>query len=65
MEFEDENGSTWWRGLVTQYDPTGDQYAAFFPSDNTTIYFKAEDGDNRILYIITTIIILKRNQIPA
>ena len=42
MEFEDENGSTWYRGLVTQY-------AAFFPSDNTTVYFKADDEDYHIV----------------
>ena len=35
MEFENENG-TWWAGMVTQYNPTNDQYAAFFPSDHTS-----------------------------
>ena len=31
MEFENENGTanTWWAGMVTQYNPTNDQYAAF------------------------------------
>ena len=38
MEFENENGTanTWWAGMVTQYNPTNDQYAAFFPSDHTS-----------------------------
>ena len=35
MEFENENG-TWSAGMVTQYNPTNDQYAAFFPSDHTS-----------------------------
>ena len=38
MEFENEKGTanTWWAGMVTQYNPTNDQYAAFFPSDHTS-----------------------------
>ena len=51
MEFENENGTanTWWAGMVTQYNPTNDQYAAFFPSDHTTVYFKVDDEDYRIV----------------
>jgi len=51
MEFEDDSGNatTWWTGIVTQYDPTKDQYAAFFPSDNATVWFQAEDEDYRVI----------------
>jgi len=51
MEFEDDSGNatTWWTGIVTQYDPPKDQYAAFFPSDNATVWFQAEDEDYRVI----------------
>ena len=50
MEFEDEGTSTWWIGSVTEYDPKKNQYTAFFSSDNTTVYFNADDKDYRILH---------------
>ena len=51
MEFEDDSGNatTWWTGIVTQYDSTKDQYAAFFPSDNATVWFQAEEEDYRVI----------------
>ena len=51
MDSKHESGeaSTWWTGLVTQYNPEGDQYAAFFPNNNTIVYFKANNGAHHIL----------------
>ena len=60
MIFEDVSAgdtNTWWTRLVTQYDPRANQYAASFPSDKTTVYFKADDEDYRHFKPNTTLTI--------
>ena len=51
MEFEDEGTFTWCIGSVTEYDPKKNQYTAFFSSDNTTMYFNADDKDYSVFSI--------------